>query len=534
VRGATTRGVGAAAGGAADPVAGGAALGVPGTAGGVPGGGAGGPATATPQDGLARGTLIVMAAEALALPAGLVVTVLLTRHLPPPEYGALALALAAIAWLEWTVVSLFSRAAWKLVAEADDWRPVAAAVVRTFLLVSVGVAVVVFAAAGPVAARLGAADVGVLLRVLALEIPVFVAAQAYRTVLVGRGMHGSRAMVAGLRWTVRALLVTAGVAADAPLPAIAALIVAATVVELGVARWRAVGLWPAADVAPSAPPFAMRRLLAYAAPLAVSAICLRLFERIDIFALRLLGGSLESVAAYGVAQNLALMPLLFGGAFTPALIAASSYRRSRGDVDGARRLGSAALRAGFLVLPLVLLTAGAAPALIDLLFGARYAESGPLFAVLLAGAAGTLIIALAGGLLIAAGRLGWTIALAAPLLLVATAGHLFAIPRAGAIGAAVVTSGTALLGAAASCAAVHRLLGQPVPIPTLVRGLVLGAAAGWMVASFDVPAPALPFVLALLALLLAAAIGLTGELRPDERARLRAWRRPRAGAVVEP
>ena len=40
-----------------------------------------------PQVGLARGTVLVTCAEALAFPAGLVTTILLTRHLPTADYG---------------------------------------------------------------------------------------------------------------------------------------------------------------------------------------------------------------------------------------------------------------------------------------------------------------------------------------------------------------------------------------------------------------------------------------------------------------
>lgn len=481
--------------------------------------------TAGPGDGLAAGTLLVMGAEALAFPAGLVVTILLTRHLGPQQYGTLALALTAIAWLEWTVVSLFSRAAYKLVAEADDWRPAAEAVVRTFLLASLAAAVVVFALAGVAGRVFGAPDLTLLLRILAVEIPIFVAAQAYRSVLVGRGLHGSRAAVAALRWTVRAVLVAGGVLAGVPMSVIVMLIVAATAVELWIARRLAL-VGRGSDEAggrTSSEHLTMRRLLSYAAPLAVSAICLRLFERLDIFALRLLGGTMESVAAYGVAQNLALMPGLFGGAFVPALIAGLSSRLAGGDADSARQLGGQALRAAFLFLPLVLIAAGAAPALIDLLFGPSWAAAAPLFAVLVAGAAGTLVMGLCGGMLIAAGRFRWTIALAAPLLLIALAGHLLVVPRAGAIGAAAVTSGTALLGAAASCAAVWRLLAHPVPLASLGRALVFGGAAGWAARSLPAMGMALPFVLVLLIGAVAIALWLTGEVRPEERVRARLW-----------
>lgn len=487
------------------------------------------PVAVNPQAGLASGTILVMAAEALAFPAGLVATILLTRHLTPSEYGALALALAGTAWLEWTVVSLFSRAAWKLIAEADHWPAVATAVVRTFLLASLPVALLVFAAAGLASTALRIPPLAPVLRVLAFEIPIFVTAHGYRTVLIGRGLHGSRAAVTAVRWTVRALLIAAGALLGVPLTGIAALIVAATTVELVIARWRAMStrhnVDPATGRGANNKPLTMRGLVAYAAPLAVSAICLRLFERIDIFALRVLGGSMESVAAYGVAQNLALGPGLFGAAFTPALIAALSYRLARADDEGARQLSRDALRAGFLMVPLTLLAAGAAPELIALLFGPAYAAAAPLFALLLVGAAGTLVIALAGGVLVAAGQLRWTVVLTAPLLLVAGIAHLVLIPRMGAAGAATVTAGTAIVGAAGACAAAWLLLGTVIPLATLLRGILLGSAAGWIASTWHVTGYAVLAALAALTVILAAAMCLTGELRAEERDGLKRWTR---------
>lgn len=502
-------------------------------------------APSVPRIGLATGTLLVMAAEALAFPAGLVAAVLLTRHFAPDEYGALALALAGIAWLEWTVVSLLSRAAWKLVAEAEEWRVAAEAVVRAFALASLPFTVLIIAGAGAASTLLGIP--APLLRVLALEIPLFVIAQAYRAILVGRGLHGSRAAVAALRWTVRAALIAAGVAAGAPLAWIGALIVAATGVELGIARWRVrrharsttrglsrrhgVGSGHSSGDAQDGSHVggpSMRRLLAYAGPLALSAVAMRLFDRIDIFALRLLGGSLESVANYGVAQNLALAPGLLGTAFTPALIAALSGHVARGDIESARRLSGAALRLGVLALPMTLLVAGSAPALIELLFGPVYADAALPFALLVTGAVGTLMMAITGGVLAAAGRLHWTVALSVPVLVVALCCHLVAVPRAGAVGAAAVTAGTALAGAAAGCIAVRLLLEAPFPAATLVRGLIAGTAAGAAMHVWPVRGLLLLPALAVMAVLLAAALALGGELRAHERAAILRWTRARS------
>ena len=483
-----------------------------------------------PQERLFSGTMLVLAAEALAFPAGLIATILLTHYLLPADYGALALALAGIAWLEWTVVSLFSRAAWKLTAEADDWRSVARPVVRVFLWTGLLVGVCVVAAADVAASVLSVPQLADLLRILALEIPIFAAAHAYRSVLIGRGMHGARAMVSAGRWIARALLVAAGTLLGLSLNAIAALIVVATCVELALARSRVGNLARAVSASASPDragiPISAGQLLTYATPIAVSAICLRLLDRMDIFALRLFGGAMENVAAYGVAQNLALGPALFGSAFVPAVVAAFSYRAARGDLTGARGLSGQALRAGFLMLGLTLLLAGAAPGLIELLFGARYATAAPLFALLIVAAAAALLTGLAIAVLVGAGKLPWTVRLTLPLVLIAAIGHALLVPRYGAVGAAIVTASTAFIGATASCAATHILVGTSIPFATLLRSVGLGGITAWGLVRLKPSGAAVLPMLAISLVLVAIALVLSGELRPGERERIRALRRP--------
>ena len=485
---------------------------------------------ANPQERLFSGTMIVLAAEALAFPAGLIATILLTRYLLPADYGALALALAGVAWLEWTVVSLFSRAAWKLTAEAEDWRSVARPVVRVFLWTGLLVGVGVFAAADVVARMLSVPQLGDLLRILAFEIPIFATAHAYRSVLVGRGMHGSRAAVSAGRWIARAILIAAGTLLGFSLNRIAVLIVIGTCIELAIARARVAGFGRIVSGSPSpgraATPITAGQLLKYATPLALSAISLRLLDRMDIFALRIFGGAMENVAAYGVAQNLALGPALFGSAFVPALVAAFSYRAARGDLAGARALSGQALRAGFLMLGLTLLLAGAAPGLIELLFGARYAAAAPLFALLIVAAGAALLTGLAIAVLVGAGKLPWTVRLTLPLVVIAAIGHSLLVPRYGAVGAAFVTTCTALIGATASCAATRLIVGTPIPFATLIRSVGLGAFTAWGLVSLNPGGAAVLPVLAISVIVVAIALVVSGELRPGERDRIRALRRP--------
>ena len=236
-------------------------------------------------------------------------------------------------------------------------------------------------------------------------------------------------------------------------------------------------------------------------------------------------GAMENVAAYGVAQNLALGPALFGSAFVPALVAAFSYRAARGDLIGARALSGQALRAGFLMLGLTLLLAGAAPGLIELLFGARYAAAAPLFALLIVAAGAALLTGLAIAVLVGAGHLPWTVRLTVPLVVIAAIGHALLVPRYGAVGAALVTASTALIGATASCAATRLIVGTPIPFATLIRSVGVGGCTAWALVRLNPGGSAVLPVLAISVIVVAFTLVVSGELRPGERERIRALRR---------
>ena len=59
---------------------------------------------------LAAGGVLVVAAEAMALPVAFVLAAFLTRELGPSGYGLFVLASALVAWIEWTVGSMLARA----------------------------------------------------------------------------------------------------------------------------------------------------------------------------------------------------------------------------------------------------------------------------------------------------------------------------------------------------------------------------------------------------------------------------------------
>ena len=459
------------------------------------------------ERGLFAGTFLVLMAEALALPSGLIVAALLTRHLLPSQYGVYALGAAGVAWLEWTVVSLFSRAAFKLVAEADDWRPVGSLLLRAHLVAGVGAGALLALGSVPAARLLHAPELGAVLRVFAIDAPFFALTYAHRGVMVGLGRHGARAVTSLVRWTARAALVAIAIAFGAGVAGVAAALVVASALELVAARTQ---VQPSL-LAPAGNRASRRVLLGWAAPLLVSSTAMRVFDRVDLFALRLFGGAMSTVGAYGVAQSLALAPALFGQAFAPAAIAMLSVRHRRGDANALRDAARATLRTGALVLPLTLLAAGAAPGLVEFLFSARYVAAAPLFAILVVGAEGALLISLCGGILVARGEPRLTIVLTVPVLVTALAGHLLLIPRFGGVGAASVTALASLLGACGALVFVRRQCDVPAPVATLLRGLVAGAVVGAVAWHWPAHGVALLAQLSLLTLVLVALLLILGE-----------------------
>jgi O-antigen/teichoic acid export membrane protein len=305
------------------------------------------------------------------------------------------------------------------------------------------------------------------------------------------------------------------VALAAPLWGVVALLTVATLGELVVAR---IHVRP--TLRHDGPTLPLATLFRYAAPLIVSATCIRLVDRVDLFALRLFGGSMDSVGAYGVAQNLALGPGVFGQAFAPAIIAMLSVRWRRGDMQAARRGAGNTLRLGVLLLPFALLAAGAAPGLVNTFFGDAYAEAAIPFALLGVGATGMLVLSLASSILLAADYTRWTMALTIPALVIALLGHALAVPRFGAVGAAAVSATVGIAGAFAAAALVRTLTGTPLPIASLIRAIPSGIVVGSVAMLWPQRGFLLFAQLAALATMLTAMLVLGGELSPRERTML--------------
>jgi O-antigen/teichoic acid export membrane protein len=464
----------------------------------------------------------VFLAEALVIPTGLATAIYLTRRLGPASYGAFTLAASLVATVEWSTTSMLGRAALQYLSEADDAADATGVVVRIYLLVGCAGGLLLALAAGSLAALLGDPALRRHLVLFSLDVPIFAVAQAHRQVLVGGGAFRLRAVAGSARWLTRLALIVVLVESGLSVEGAILATIAASGAELAVSR---VGAKPSLRPFGPMPGWGTLR---YALPLALFALSLRLFDKLDLLMVKGLGGSLERAGVYGAAQNLSSFPTLLALSISPLLLSSLGQALRERDRAAADALARDALRVVLLMVPFAALLAGAAPGAVGLLFGDAYREAAPLAAVLIFGGMAMVLFSVATAVLTAGGRAGWTLALAAPLPVLAFAGHAWWIPRVGPIGAAGVTTSCSVLGALATLIAVRRAWGVTAPLATALRTALVGAGAYAFGAAAPGGAPGLVLWLAAAALAVPAAYALLGELAPDERTALGAWLRRRA------
>ena len=463
------------------------------------------------------GTARIFLAELLFPLTALITTGFLTRQLGPQGYGLLALTLTTIIWIESAINSFFTKATIKFVGEADDWKPVGAMVIRLSLKIGIGAMVLVWILAAPLSALFKEPDLAFYLRLCALDIPLLCVGQAYRNVLIGMGNYRAGAAARAGRWLVRMGLVVALVQAGFSITGALLGVIGSSLAELLLSRWY---LGEGMFVKQAPVPFPIQR---YGALLFLSSICLIFFNGMDLFMLKILGGTATQAGIYSAAQSLSLLPGLFSWTFSSLLLATLSRQLADFQQERARELARDAMRVTMLLLPVAAIIAGAAPEIVQVVFGAAFLPAGPLLALLIVGAVSNVMLMVSITIMTAAGLPARTIMFTAPLVLLALVGHLVLIPSLGQQGAALVTVAVSSLGAIAAGAGVYALWKVCTPVGTLLRSLVVGLAVG--AASMLWPTPGLFVFAKLIVLGMISLLGYwwIGEFHDHEVASARAW-----------
>ena len=418
-----------------------------------------------------------MLAEALFPITAIVTAGVLTRKLSPDEYGRLNLSVTFAGWSVGILLALFGRAIVLVVRRATDWQGAAATIFRRQLAASILVLAGVLLSADRIADAWQAPGLAAELRLMAFEIPFASSALVLRQILIARGRFRQRAFGGAVRWLVRMCLVVLLVELGFGVRGAIAGLVMTAAIDLGLGwLFTAIPLRNTSRVG-------WREFAGLAMPMFLTAISLRTFERIDLFALQTLGADAAQTALYGAAQNLALTPVWLAQSMLSLSLSSVAQLVIAGDLPGGRILARQTARASVLLLPLAALLAGSAPQVISLVYGARYAAASPVFAMLIFAAIGLVQVSVVAALLTSFDRLGWQAALIIPLGPRSIAVPAVACPRLGSTGAALTTLGLTWSCVLVSGCMLYRLTGVAVPVGTLLRSAVL-SAGGYFLAQY--------------------------------------------------
>jgi O-antigen/teichoic acid export membrane protein len=451
------------------------------------------------------GTARVFLAEALIVPTGLLTVALLTRHLGPSDYGRYTLAVTFVLWLEWGFSAPFARAAVRLVGGAAEWGPMAALVVRVQFVVGVLTALALWLTAPIVARTLDEPALSSLLRLFSLDLPLFALAQAHQQVLIALGHFRVRALLSAARWIVRLALIAAAVAFGLSVRGIVMAVVSTTAIEVALARrFVRPQLFGRVEVP-------VRQMFDYAVPLLLSALCLRVFDRIDVVLLKFFGRTSAEVGMYGAAQNLTLVTGLFSLSFSPILLSTLAQAVRAGDMTHARRIARDSMKIGLLLLPVAAIVAASARDIVALVFGTQYLASTAVFQWLIFAGVASVAISIVVAVLTGGSRPFWTLYAVAPLPVIAIIAHTWAIPRFGPVGAAMVTTLCGCGGAMFGVVAVYRLWQVTPPATSALRSVILAAAGALAASSWPSPGVLVIVKLAVLGLGVLVLLLVSGE-----------------------
>ncbi|MEM9945858.1 MAG: oligosaccharide flippase family protein [Cyanobacteria bacterium P01_D01_bin.36] len=456
------------------------------------------------------GTVWVFLAEGLILPTGLITAGFLTRQLGPEGYGLFTLASIIVAWVEWSITSIFSRTTIKFVGESEDWRPIGALVVQLHLAASVGVLLVLWLLAPAIANSLNEPLLASYLRLFAIDIPLFSLASAQRNILIGMGGFRQRALATAGRWTIRMALIVLLVSIGFSVPGAIVGSIGASLTEFVITHYFAPTPWLKRSH------FPIRPMFGYAIPLFAFAMVMRFYDKLDLLMLKVMGGSAEQSGIYGAAQNLAFIPTILSISFSPLLLSSLSRLLAAGELTSAKQLARHALRLVLCLLPVGTITVATAPAIVDLVYGDEFAPTAPILSLLIFSALGLMVVSVGTTILIAAERPKWPVAVAAPMLPLALWGHSLLIPRLNAMGAAWITTLVAALGAVAMIVAVYCRWRILPPLLTVGRSLLVGAMVYALALAWPVAGLLVLLKLTLLALSIPVLFALIGEFDRSE------------------
>ncbi len=415
-------------------------------------------------------TISIFFVEILILSTGFITSVFLARRLGPANFGLFALTAGLINWIEWTTTSLFTGTTIKFISETSDWRPVGTTVLRMHLVVGGVAAAFIWLLSSALSDIFKEPAMADYLRLFAIDIPVFALACTNLNILMGRGFFKERARISGAYGIARLVLIILFVEIGFSVKGAILGCIGASVIELVISRlFIRLSLF-------SGPTFPLRRLLSFSVPLFMSSLSQHIF-RMELVVLKILGAPGASVGFFSAAQSLSIPPNIYAKSLSPPLLSTLSHLRGNQEEATAKHIGRTALRSALWLLPFAAMTAGSASEIVCFVFGEDFVPAAPILGFLIFATLGLLTIHIAKAILIVLGKVGWTFAMTGPMVPIAIIGHLILIPWIGGIGAAMVTTFVAWVGAFVFLYIVYRTWGVLPPVKSLLKSMLCSGIA---------------------------------------------------------
>lgn len=460
---------------------------------------------------LIDGTMRIFLSEGLFLPAGLLITVVLTRKLGPHDYGIFTLATVIIVWTERLIASTFNGASIALLSQEDEWRSVATALVRTCFFVSATVSIFLWWFATDIASILGEPKLGTLLAVFVLDIPIYVLARACRNIMTGIGQFKTRGRVSAVYWIGRLIFIVLlvqigfgiqGAIIGTILASLAELVLSMAYLRISVLKKSA---------------YSGTRLWKQSGSLLLFGLVQNSRSISALTVLKILGGTAEQVGYYGGMQNLIRLPALAFATLSSTFLATIRRIISTGsDLHRAKHLSEQALRFVVLLLPYSGLILGTLSEIIWVVFGIEYLPAAPIGVWLAFGVVPLGLVSINMAILIAAGKSGWPLMVAGPLLPAAIVAHLYMVPINGPLGTAQVVTMSFVVGAIVTGILVFRLWSVVPPMKTCIRSILVCGIAYYTALSWPVEGISVFLKLSGLGGLVLLLFGLMGEFSRKE------------------
>jgi O-antigen/teichoic acid export membrane protein len=454
---------------------------------------------------LALGSLQGLIGAAICLPTGLVTAAFLARQLGPEDYGLLTVAATIVGLIEISITLGFCRSAEKFVSQSEDWHSVASKFLQFQLLIAVTVSLILAAVAPVLGSLLNSFEMTLFLRVYSLVIPISSMVEIHKSVLIGRGYFGRRAVLMGGYWVFRLVAVILFVNIHPSVTSVIMANIGASIITLVCARiYTNPAVFRRSD-------FPVQNLWDYAWPLFLYTVSINIFRQLDLLFVKAMCEAPSMAGFYGATKNLTLVPTLISIALSPLLIAKLSQLIKLGHEEEAYTIARMSMRLILCILPFVGLAAGSAAQLIEAIYGTGFMPAAPLFVVLILGASGMSMISVTVSILIVADRPRLPVELIGPLVPIASLAYYLVIPRFGAIGAALMTASLSWVGALVTILAVGRVWGVFPSLGTFLRSIVIGGFAYTLALLWLTPGFLLILKLFLIGISIAVAFLLFGE-----------------------